>query len=743
MEMPDLHYVEGTVSAVLYRNEENGYTILRLENGDEDDISVVGCMPGVAVGESLSVHGTWEQHSTYGRQLRAEYLERRLPSGENAMLRYLASGAVRGIGAVTARRIMDEFGTDALRILEESPEQLSVIQGITRKRALAMSDAFRLQLSLRQLLDFLAAYQMPLGIAMPLYRRFGEEAFAVLRENPYVLTEDSIGASFHHADALAQGMGLSVENPLRLEAGLRFELQHNAENGHVFLPQEKLLGATAQLLQMDTGMLVPALDALLDKGEVILSPIAKQNACYLARFYEAECAVAERLHAMAGNLLYPDMDFGAFFARIEAETGMEYAPLQKDAVVLAGGRQVLLLTGGPGTGKTTTTRAVLALFDALGLDTVLTAPTGRAAKRLSDACGREASTVHRLLETKFDGGNNALRFARNAQNPLYADAVIVDEASMVDLPLMAALLDALPLSCRLILVGDPHQLPSVGAGNVLSDLLRADSLPTLQLHEIFRQASLSSIIRSAHSVQQGTVPPLQNSLTGDFFFLKRLEGQHALSTVVELCQTRLPKNMGIDPQDIQVLTPTRKGTLGTQSLNTALQAVLNPPQEGKPEKAYGSWVFRQGDRVMQVKNNYELLWEDSEKQETGMGIFNGDIGQIVAVDAKAGLVQVNFEGRLAEYTSEILHQLEPAWAITVHKSQGSEYRAVILCLHETASALQTRAVLYTGMTRAKDLLILVGDDMLIAKMTQNNRPTRRYSGLRARLVRLRKEHEAE
>lgn len=734
----ELSYLEGTVSSVIFRNEENGYTVLRVDGGDEGELTVVGCMPGIAPGEGLAVHGTWEQHSTYGTQLKAEIVERTLPTGEDAVYRYLASGAIRGIGAVTARRLVDAFGAEALTVIEEAPEKLTELPGITPRRARAMSEALRLQVSMRRLLDFLSAHNLPLQAAMPLYRRYGDAALTAIRTNPYVLTDESIGAAFHTADALALSLGFPNENQLRLEAGLLFELIHNSDHGHVFLPRGKLLAATAQLLSVPEDRLGDAMLSLQEGGSLVCSEIAGEDACYWGRLYDCECSVAHRLSTMAQEELSSTVSVDKLLDRIEGETGMTYAPLQRQAVHTAACRQVMLLTGGPGTGKTTSLRAVLALFEAMGLHTVLTAPTGRAAKRLSEACGMEAATIHRLLETRYDTKHGNLTFARDDQNPLAADAVIVDEASMVDLPLMAALLSALRNDCRLILVGDPHQLPSVGPGNVLSDLLRSGTIPTLSLTEIFRQAALSSIIRNAHCVNQGEPPELTNSASSDFFFLRRMEPDSALATLVELCRVRLPEKMGIPPEHIQVLSPTRRGALGTVSLNAALQAALNPPDPQKPERMFGEQCFRTGDRVMQVKNNYDLLWQDRSGKEFGIGIFNGDIGRIDRVDPKSGILVVDFDGRFAEYTPDLLHQLEPAWAITVHKSQGSEYRAVILCAPDAAAMLQTRGVLYTGITRAKELLIVVGDDAVLARMAKNDRPTRRYSGLRARLVRLAK-----
>ena len=733
----ELEYLDGTVSSVVFRNEENGYTVLRLSVEEEErEVTVVGIMPGAAPGEGLAVHGSWEHHGTYGHQLRAEIAERRLPVGEEAVYIYLASGAIKGVGAVTARRLVDTFGADVLTVMEENPDLLTQVQGITRKRALAMGDALRVQLAMRRLLGFLSAHNLPLQAAIPLYRRFGDRALHAVSENPYLLTHETIGAAFSDADNLALSLGLGEANPLRLKAGLLYELVYNAENGHVFLPRKKLLSATAQLLSVPPDSLPDSLDELCQEGEAVFSQIAGEDACYLTRLYDCECHIADTLKLMASRELCPPKDLDDLLLDIQARQGLRYAPLQEEAVRTAARRQLMLLTGGPGTGKTTSLRGILALFDHLGLHTALAAPTGRAAKRLSETCGGvEASTIHRLLETKYDAQEGRLSFAHDEDTPLEADAVIVDEASMVDVPLMSALLSAIRRDCRLILVGDPHQLPSVGPGNLLSDLLRSRHLPTLSLTEIFRQAAQSAIIRNAHAVNQGEAPALQNSPEGDFFFLRRTSPQAALDTIVELCCRRLPENMGITPEQIQVLSPTRRGACGTASLNRALQQTVNPPAPDKAERLFGERLFRAGDRVMQIRNNYDLLWRDRAGREFGMGIFNGDIGQIDAIDLKTNLITVDFDGRLAEYTPDLLHQLELAYAVTVHKSQGSEYRAVILSAVEAAPMLLTRSILYTAITRARELLILVGDDELVVHMAQNDRPSRRYSGLRARLSR--------
>ena len=738
----ELIFLDGTVSAVIYRNEENGYTILRLETTDEgEEVTVVGTMPGVNPGEGLSVHGQWTRHSTYGEQFKAEIVERRMPVGEKALLEYLASGAIKGIGAATARRLLDVFGEDILTVIEEDPQQLTKVRGISPKRAETIHQSLCLQLSMRRLLDFLSAHSLPLSIATPLYRRYGDLALNALRANPYLLMEDPLFVSFPAADKLAMDLGFSPEDPLRLEAGILYTLAHNLDNGHVFLPYAKLLAAAQRLLEGEADAVEACFQDLLDQGRIVRDAIAGQDACYLDKLYHCETYVAHALLAMDGGELCPPDDLEELLVQIQRDQGLTYAPLQVEAVKTAARQQVMLLTGGPGTGKTTSLRGILALFDHLGLRTALTAPTGRAAKRLAETCGAEASTIHRLLETRYDSHTGGLTFAHNQREPLDTDAVILDEASMVDVVLMQALLEALPGGCRLVLVGDPHQLPSVGPGNLLSDLLRSHRLPTLRLTEIFRQAAASAIIRGARAVDEGHCPTLTNDPKGDFFFLRRLDPGTAVDTIVDLCRRRLPQNMGIPPDQIQVLSPTRKGTAGTAALNRALQAAVNPPAPGKVEKAFGPTLFREGDRVMQVKNNYDVLWASADGKEVGMGIFNGDIGQITAIDVSSGLVTVDFEGHLAQYTPDMMTQLEPAYAVTVHKAQGSEYRAVILSVVEAAPMLLTRGVLYTAMTRARELLILVGDDQVVARMAANDRQQRRYSGLRARLSRAAPEQE--
>jgi exodeoxyribonuclease V alpha subunit len=706
-----------------------------LDVEEEELVTVVGCIPGVAPGETIAAQGSWTHHATYGQQFKAEVARRGMPVGEKAIFDYLASGVVKGVGLSTARKIVEEFGDRALEVLERAPEKLTAVKGVTKKRAEAIGEAFRLQMGMRRLLDFLTAHDLPPQLGMPLYGRFGDRALEEIEANPYLLAEGELAIPFAQADKLALKLGFADEHPQRLEAGVAFTLQHNLDNGHTFLPRQKLLQAASALLGVpDLEALEDALSVLLDRGAVTEDRAAGEDACYLTEYYEAETLVAERISTMSGNELCPPEDLDRLIARMERTQGITYAPQQRLAVETAARHQVMLLTGGPGTGKTTSLKGILSLFESMGLETALAAPTGRAAKRMGELCGAEGTTIHRLLETHFDPKTGSLVFAHNERDPLKVDAVIVDETSMVDIILMAALLSGLREDCRLVLVGDPDQLPSVGAGNLLSDLIRSGRVPMVRLTEVFRQAAQSAIIRSAHQVNQGVVPELKNDSGQDVFFLRRPDPISAEETIVELVSRRLPENMGIPSHQIQVLSPTRKYDGGTASLNRAIQAAVNPPAEGKGERKFSPYTFRQGDRVMQVKNNYDIMWRSADGLEAGMGVFNGDIGHILEVDNRRELITVDFEGRLVEYVPDMLSELEPAYAVTVHKSQGSEYRAVILTALDTAPRLLTRGVLYTAVTRARELLVIVGDEAVVTRMTANNRQTKRYSGLRWRLA---------
>ncbi len=732
--MGEQETVIGTIASVIYQNEESGYAVFRLATDDGEMITVTGCVPCAAPGEELAVTGNYVIHPAHGEQFSAEGVERRLPATESGILDYLSSGAIRGIGPATAQKLVERFGADTLDVLENAPEELRRLKGITDKRAREIAESFREQLGLRRLMEFLTRFELPIALAVPLYRRFGAGAMEQLRRDPYQLSAEPFNVDFGLADEIALALGFTGDASCRTEAGILFELSHNEQNGgHIFLPREKLIAATAQLLDAPPDVVEKSLDVLIDRWRIVQEPVANVTACYLARCYTDEDYVAMRIRAMLSDK--PDRLNGAKKAidEIEREQGIEYAPLQRQAVELAAEQELLILTGGPGTGKTTSVRAILTLFERMGLDVLLAAPTGRAAKRMGEVCERDAQTIHRLLGMSWDERTGQVKFQKDEKDPLKADAIIVDETSMVDLALMRALLAALKPGCRLVLVGDPDQLPSVGAGNVFSDLIRSGRVQTVALTEVFRQARQSAIIRNAHTVNEGGVPDLQNTSESDFFFMPRRDPVRLVDTVVELCKTRLPDKMGIPAEDIQVLTPTRKGASGTAALNRALQAALNPPFAGKREKLFGDTVFREGDRVMQTRNDYDVVWE-REDGTAGTGVFNGDVGQILQIDPSGELLTIAFDDRVATYTADMLAELDMAYAMTVHKSQGSEYRGVVFVSAPCAPGLEVRGVLYTAITRARELMIVVGDDATIRRMAENDRRARRYSGLRWRLM---------
>ena len=729
----DLIGISGTVNTVIYQNEENGYTVLRLDTDDGGQVTVVGCLPFAAMGEQLIVNGSWTRHPSHGEQFQVVWADRIIPSGKEAIYDYLASRAVKGIGPATAAILVENFGDDTLEVLEHHPEKLAALRGISTKKAAEISENYRRQMGLRRLMEFLNHHALRPQLAMRLYQFYGDAALDVLKENPYILATDHIGADFNEADNLAIHLGFEDDSPQRIAAAVIFELVYNSGNGHCFIPRNKLIAATSQLIGVVEDAVSEGLDVLIETGEVICEPVANVEGCYLQRLHTAETETAERIAAIAGTALHTELDVETIIDRIERENGITYAPMQRECLRAAARRKVMVITGGPGTGKTTTVRGILALFDVLGLETQLAAPTGRAAQRMSELTGRDAMTVHRLLECGFSGDEKELVFRRNSGDPLLCDAIVLDESSMVDITLMHALLDAMHDDCRLVMVGDADQLPAVGPGNVFSDIIRSGVVETVRITEIFRQTAQSRIVENAHLINQGIHPELRNG--GDFFFLRRRESDDIVKTVVELCATRLPKNMGIPTEEIQVLTPTRRYTSGTQKLNKRLQAALNPPAQEKAERRFGEKIFRVGDRVMQIRNNYDILWT-KEDDTAGMGIFNGDIGKIAAINNEEELLAVDFDGRIAIYNVEMLGELEHAFAMTIHKSQGSEFRAVILCAGRGAPMLMHRGVLYTGVTRARELLIVVGDDRIVDHMIDNYRQTKRYSGLRARLVEL-------
>ena len=730
--MQELSEINGTVSAVIFRNDENGYGVVKLELDSGEKVTAVGCLPYIAPGEMLSAEGAWMTHAQHGRQFKIEQCSRLLPTSAEAIYEYLAGGTVRGIGPATAALIVDRFGDKALDVLEMQPEKLAEIKGISSSKAKDISAGFKKQAGVRRLTEFLCSYGIQPVFALRMFKFYGNSAIEVVHENPYILASSHIGASFAEADSLALALGLDGDSLNRVCAAVVFELVHNSGNGHCFIPRGKLTMATSQLIGVAHELVEDAVDKLAETGEIVCCTVAGLDACYLAPLYEAETYTANRIKSMCRAKAERKVDITSIVLRLEAANDIEYAPMQREAIALAAQNRMLVITGGPGTGKTTILKAVLALYDEFELETYLAAPTGRAAKRMSELCGTEASTIHRMLGAKMSEDGETVVFGKDEEDKLACDALIIDECSMVDITLMHAILKALKPDCRILLVGDADQLPSVGPGNVFSDIIRSGVVPTVHLTEIFRQKADSRIVRNAHMIDRGEHPDF-NENSGDFFRLRRMQGGSCVDTIVELCKKRLPENMKIPSNQIQVLSPSRKGETGTVNLNKCLQAALNPPDEKKNEKLFGETVFRVGDRVIQIKNNYDIAWKD-KLGKSGMGIYNGDIGTIVEIDTVSEYLKVDYDDRTALYGFEMLNELEHAWALTVHKSQGSEYRAVILSFNPVAQLLLTRSVLYTAVTRAKELLIMVGDDNVAHRMIDNHKQSRRYSALRIRLT---------
>ncbi len=729
----ELEILQGAVSAVVYQNYENGYAVLRLNLGGGQTVTVVGTIPLPAVGERLMVTGKWSTHSNYGRQFEAEFLERLMPQTSVEILNYLSSRVIKGIGPRTASRIVEMFGEQTLAIMEREPERLSEVPGISREKARKIGEEFKLHVGIRQIMEFFALHHLSAELAVQVYKRYGDSTMELLYDDPYLLMDEELNASFGAVDQFAISLGVAGDDPRRVEAGTLFELSYNLTGGHCFLPEEKLIAATARLLQLESDEPVKqGIARLLEADRLVRERLAGITVIYLPELHEAETECTRMLLDFAGHSFPEPRGLDRQIQAIAKESGIEYSEEQTQAIREAATSGLLLITGGPGTGKTTILRGILELLGQNQLRCLLAAPTGRAAKRLTEVTGEDASTIHRLLEAGIDPATGKMFFARDAENPLKCDAVIVDEMSMVDVSLLYSLLQAIPTGKRLILVGDPDQLPPVGPGFPFGDMLRSGSLPTVRLTEIFRQAQKSLIVMNAHRVNQGEMPDLK-CVSSDFFFMRRTSEEAVCALIRDLCATRLPQKMGIPTDQIQVLSPTRKGAVGTVNLNRLLQAALNPQSPDKKERSYGDYQFREGDRVMQIRNNYDILWKKADGSAVGAGIFNGDVGRIQTIDPASETLTVLFDDRLAEYDFTQLGELEPAYAMTVHKSQGSEYRAVILTAWNGSPYLLSRSILYTAITRARELLIIVGREETVGVMVENARKNRRYSGLKLRL----------
>lgn len=720
--------IEGSVEKIIYQNEENGYTVCEIFTPSDELFTLVGNMPYLSEGETISALGNWVNHATFGKQFKVEFYEKQLPATETAILKYLSSGAVRGIGKVTAQRIVSQFGADSFEVIEHNPQWLAEIPGISPKKAEQISASFAAQFGMRNVMMFCREYFGP-TTAVRIYKKWGNGAVERIKQNPYILCGEIYGVGFEKADAIAKDLGIKKNAPERIAMGLKYVLMHNAaSNGHSFLPLDKLCAVAKRLLSCEMNEIEDEAAALETRGEIVCVRHEGMKCAYLRDYYEAEKYTASKLCALdrAGKNLGED-NVLSLISMVERESNMEYAVLQKRAICQAASNGVFILTGGPGTGKTTVVRAIIRVFDAMGLRIALAAPTGRAAKRMSQSAGEEAKTIHRLLEMEY-GAEDKLRFRKNENDQLEDDVIIIDEASMLDLMLTNALLKAIKPGARLILIGDVNQLPPVGAGHVFDDIIKSDRFATVELTHIFRQAQESLIVTNAHAVNHGEYMNLE-SKSGDFFFLPRQDDAQTAATIAELCKKRLPKSYGLTVfEGIQVITPSRKGDAGTEMLNSALQSAINPPARGKAEKKVRDFTLREGDKVMQIKNNYDIEWNKNGSQ--GFGIFNGDIGVIKKIDLSEELITVDFEDKICEYDYTMLDELELAYAITVHKSQGSEYPIVVMPLYRYTPKLLTRNLLYTAITRAQSIVILVGNGEVAKAMVDNNRQTKRYTGLR-------------
>ncbi len=729
---PEKEIVSGTVEEIIYHNTQNDYTVLELTGDDGSMITAVGALPFVAEGEELVLYGSWTTHPTYGQQFAVDTFEKRLPADVHAILRYLSSRAVKGVGPSTAAKIVARYGADTFEVIENHPDWLSDIPGISPKKAAAISEAFREQTGVRSVMMFCRDF-FSVSVATRVYKRFGPGAVGMIKDNPYCLADPAFGIGFLRADEIAATLGIGRQAPVRILSGLEYVLSYNAAtNGHSCLPKDKLIAATATQLGIGEETVTAVLaEAVLNERLDLYEKSKKEAYVFLPDHARAEAYLAARLPLLDRHSpTYSRADAEALIARVEKEQGIRYAAHQREAIYRALGGGVLILTGGPGTGKTTVVMALLRIFRHLGHRVALAAPPGRAAKRMSEASGEEARTIHRLLETERVSEGEPPRFNRNERNPLDEDVLIIDEASMLDLPLCEALVRAVRHGTRLIFIGDVDQLPSVGTGNILGDLIASGVFTTVCLTEVFRQSEKSLIVTNAHAVNRGELPVLTEK-DSDFFFLSRTEGQIA-PTVTDLLSRRLPHAYGEEiGEKIQIITPSRKGRAGTEPLNRLLQEALNPHAEGRTELSFRDRIFREGDRVMQTRNNYDIEWE--KDGITGLGIFNGDIGVITEIDRREERMFVRFDDRVAIYDFSVLEELEHAYAITVHKSQGSEYPVVIVPLYAAPPPLLTRNLLYTAITRAKEMVILVGREEILSRMVENNHHEMRYTCLAFRM----------
>ena len=728
--------INGYVDHIIYRNADNGYTVLVMIC-DEEEVTCVGTFSDIAEGENIEAHGSYMDHPMYGRQFAVKSFEEKAPKDEMAIERYLGSGAIKGVGIALAARIVRRFKSDTFRIIEEEPERLAEVKGISERKAMEIADQVNAKRDLRQAMIFLQQYGISTTLAVKIYNTYGQEIYGILKENPYRMADDVDGVGFRTADEIASHVGIRTDSDFRIRSGIQYALLQASNEGHTYLPMPELTQRASNLLQIEPEYIEKHYMNLAMDRKIIMRQVDDTTQIYASSFFYMEANTATMLKQLNASFEVPDIEIEERLRQIEKQTKMDLDEHQVEAVKEAVRNGLLVITGGPGTGKTTTINTIIRYFELEGMDIFLAAPTGRAAKRMSETTGFEARTIHRMLELNGGMEGNA-GFERNEQNPLETDVIIIDDMSMVDISLMYALLKAIAAGTRLILVGDVNQLPSVGPGSVLKDIIDSNEFHTVKLTKIFRQASTSDIIVNAHKINRGEPVSLDNK-SMDFFFLKRYEADKIINVTLQLIKQKLPKFVGASEYDIQVLTPMRKGLLGVDRLNGILQMYLNPADKRKREKEHGNTIFREGDKVMQTKNNYQLEWEIRSKYglciDKGTGIFNGDMGIIEEINDFAETMTVSFdEGRMVEYPYKLLDELELAYAVTIHKSQGSEYPAVVIPLLSGPRMLMNRNLLYTAVTRAKKCVTIVGNDTTFNQMIENNSQLKRYSGLRDRLT---------
>jgi len=722
--------VSGEVTEIIFSNDENGYKVLEIEN-DKDFFVAVGYFHGVSEGETLKLTGKWINHPTYGEQFKAEIYEKAMPATRASVMRYLASGIIKGVRESTARKLVEQFGEDTLKVMENEPERLAVVKGISISKAMQIHESYVVQLGSSALVMFLQDCGVSVKIAARIYKRFGGTAIDIIKQNPYILCEEIDGIGFKTADDIASKLSVDKDNMNRVKAGTLYTLKYNTQFGHTYLPEKTLADLSSKLLGVDEKKVRDALSSLIADG--ILVSVSEN--IYYYTHYMCESYAARKLCLL--NRLKYSYDKNDIFKQIdiiEKKNKITFAKLQREAIAMALLNSVLVITGGPGTGKTTIINAIIDVMHSNGLSVVLAAPTGRAAKRMSQVCSLEAKTIHRLLEAGYYSGDGEMEFMVNEEEPIDADVVIVDEMSMVDIVLLNSLLKAVKEGTRLIMVGDVNQLPSVGPGNVLKDIIESKVVEVIRLTEIFRQAQESMIVTNAHGIQNGEYPSVNNP-DKDFFFADCPNAADGVDYILSLCTTRLPKAYGYDSFDIQVLSPSKKGIAGVHNLNERLRNVLNPPAENKKERDFGFRLFREGDKVMQIRNNYDIKWQNLAETENGNGVFNGDVGYIQSIRSEFHTLTVVYDDKKVTYDfNDISDELDLAYCITIHKSQGSEFPVIVMPMYEAPYMLINRNLLYTGVTRAKQLVVLVGKESIIHQMVDNNREDMRYSGLKDKLV---------